>query len=108
VQFDQTHYLLTTKSHRLRFEQNGLDINLPLNKCQQKLVGEWETKFKLVRATYKDERLPTQSVNDVALLESGKTQKIGRGTRWGTFLRDIPSDIPYLFNKLKVACLNKE
>lgn len=109
VQFDESAYELQFKGGLLTFRGSGGLFMIKSQPCNQALVDRVVGVYqRLLAASAAERAARTPTAYDVRIFNRNKLDEkplqVSRGSRFGTWLRRLPTEIFYLNSEARIAC----
>lgn len=106
VQYDHTFYTLELDAKALRFQQNGSEFSTTLASCNEPLMKTYVKNVnEAAKAASEDAGgAPVWVSVETNGTKASAPKQVTRGSRLGTWLRELPRQVSYDFASAEASC----
>ncbi len=105
VKFDQTFYRMEFLKDSFSYSEGAINYRAKVAECNRSVVAKIPDEYL---ALYKNNLKTVQTANsefDVEVVDgNGKSFGVARGSKFGTWLRDLPKTMMYFNAEVKASC----
>lgn len=105
VKFDQTFYRMEFLKDSFSYTEGAISYRAKVAECNRSVVAKIPDEYlALYRNNLKTAQI-AKSEFDVEVVDgNGKTFRVARGSKFGTWLRDLPKTMMYFNAEVKASC----
>ena len=108
VHFDHSFYSLDIHSNNLVYSDGNRVFKIPARTCNQKVLKKITATYQVLAKQPNTRKPAAFTKYDVEVNENAKPrQQVPRGSKFGTWLREMPTKMAYWYGEAVISCRRK-
>ena len=105
VKFDRSFFYLEVDNKKMIYRESDRTYEIKIEPCNRKVVNQLISSYRSMLTKHLSSKQPASTTKYDVVINSGmKSYSVPRGSDFGTWLRNLPKKMPYLYAQARVSC----